>query len=117
MWALDCCFGETAEVRRIKLLDVGDEFTREAWPLRPPTVSTLTASSAPFSASSPTGESPSNGPEARPGRAAVLVPHLGHPHRLHRARIVLETPFIESFNGQLGDECFNTEDKAAILEA
>ena len=30
MWALDFWFDETAEGRRIKLLNVVDEFTREA---------------------------------------------------------------------------------------
>lgn len=30
VWALDFCFDETADLRRIKLLNVVDEFTREA---------------------------------------------------------------------------------------
>ena len=43
--------------------------------------------------------------------------NLGHPHRLHRARLALGKPYIESFNGRLRDECLNTEDFADLLEA
>ena len=94
VWALDFCFDETADLRRIKLLNVVDEFTREALAIDAAhsidsdgvtaTVERLVASRG-----APAHLRMDNGPRTRLRGAAGLVQNLGHPHRLHRARIAL----------------------------
>ena len=96
VWALDFPFDDTAELRRIKLLNIVDELSREAWRSKQSTASTPTASSTPSSASSPNGGEPANlrmdnGPELV-SAALRDIAHLGHPHRLHRVQLALGEP-------------------------
>ena len=122
VWALDCQFDETADLRRIKLLNVVDEFTREALAIEAAhrigadgvvgTVENLVAQRG-----APKHLRMDNGPELT---AAVLRDWC----RIWGTRTAYiepgspwETPFVESFNGRLRDECLNVEDFANITEA
>ena len=91
---LDFCFDETADLRRVKLFNIVNEFTREALAIDAAhridsngvvaTVERLVTS---------TRRTPASAHQQRPQAHRVdaggLVPHMGHPHRLHRARITL----------------------------
>ena len=88
----------------------------------PPTASAPTTSSSPSSASSPS-EAPqltcawTTAPRSSPRRCAIgaasgaPTPPTSSPARPGR------TPYAESFNGHLRDECLSTEDFADLLEA
>ena len=95
VWPLEFCFDETVNLRRIKLLNIVDEFTRG--PLRrsrpqhqrPP----RRRRQAPrHPARCPTSLARGQRPRVRLRGAARLVPHLGHPHSLHRDRLTLGEP-------------------------
>ena len=122
MWALDFPFDETAGLRRIKLLNVVDEFTREALAIDAAhridsdgvvaAVERLVASRG-----APTHLRMDNGPEL----TAAALRDWCRIWGTHTAYIEpgspWETPFVESFNGRLRDECLNIEDFANITEA
>ena len=122
VWALDFCFDETADLRRIKLLNVVDEFTREALAIHAArsidadsvvaTIEQLVASRG-----APAHLRMDNGPEL----TAAALRDWCRIWGTHTAYIEpgspWETPFVESFNGRLRDECLNVEDFAGILEA
>ena len=122
VWALDFQFDETADLRRIKLLNVVDEFTREALAIDAAhsidadgvvaTIERLVAARG-----SPAHLRMDNGPEL----TAEALRDWCRIWGTHTAYIEpgspWETPFVESFNGRLRDECLNTEDFANITEA
>ncbi len=87
VWALDFQFDETAARRRLKLLNVTDEFTREALPIH--VDHSIDADKV---------------VEVVESIAAVTGAPWQNGH-------------IESFNGRLRDECLNIEDFANLLEA
>ena len=115
-------FDETADLRRIKLLNVVDEFTREALAIDAShsidadgvvaTIERLVATRG-----SPAHLRMDNGPEL----TAETLRDWRRIWGTHTAYIEpgspWETPFVESFNGRLRDECLNTEDFANITEA
>ena len=122
MWALDFQFDETADLRRIKLLNIVDEFTREALAIDAAhridsdgvvdTIERLVALRG-----VPQHLRMDNGPEL----TAAALRDWCRIWGTHTAYIEpgspWETPFVESFNGRLRDECLNVEDDADILEA
>ena len=121
VWALDFQFDQTSDGRMLKLLNVVDEFTREAWP------PTSTAPSTPTGWSAP--RSPGQGARSarlcplRPRsrvhrlRGGRLVPVQRHRHRVHRSRVTWQNAWIESFNGRMRDEHLNGQLFDSLLEA
>jgi putative transposase len=122
IWALDFQFDETADGRRLKLLNVVDEFTREALAMRVARTCTadqvvevlelLVAEYGP-----PKHLRMDNGPElvawalrdwCRIGGTDTTYIEPGAPW---------ETPFVESFNGRARDELLNVEEFGTLLEA
>ena len=122
MWALDFQFDETADLRRVKLRNIVDEFTREALAIHAArsidadgvaaTIERLIAQRG-----APTRLRMDNGPELVSATLRDWCRIWG----THTAHIEpgspWENPYIESFNGRLRDECLNTEDFADLLEA
>ena len=122
MWALDFQFDETADRRRLKLLNIVDEHTREALAMRvgrscdaETVVSVIERLIAERGA--PEHLRMDNGPEllawalrdwCRLAGTATTYIEPGSPW---------ENPFIESFNGRVRDELLNTEEFATLLEA
>jgi hypothetical protein len=120
-WALDFQFDETADQRRLKLLNVVDEHTREALAMRVGRSCDADQVVAMIESSSPARERPSTCawttvPSSWPGRCG-LVPARRNGHDLHRTQLAMENPFIESFNGRVRDELLNVEEFASLLAA
>ncbi len=121
--ALDFQFDETADRRRLKLLNIVDEHTREALAVRVGPILRRRhcglANRAPRRrAGSARAAAHGQWPRAPGLGAAELVPPGRHDHDLHRARLApWENPFIESFNGRVRDDLLNTEEFASLLEA
>ena len=122
VWALDFQFDETAARRRLKLLNVIDEFTREALAIHvdhsidaDKVVNTVEAIAAITGA--PGHLRMDNGPEL----VADALRDWCQLSRTATAYIEPGAPWqnghIESFNGRLRDECLNIEDFANLLEA
>ena len=122
VWALDFQFDETAAQRRLKLLNVIDEFTREALAIHVDhsinadrVVEVVESIAAARGA--PQHLRMDNGPELV---ADALRDWCGL-SGTHTAYIEPGAPWqnghIESFNGRLRDECLNIEDFANLLEA
>ena len=122
VWALDFCFDETAQRRRLKLPNVIDEFTREALAIRVDhsidadgVVEVVEQIAAARGA--PAHLRMDNGPELTAdalrdwcalSQTATAYIEPGAPW---------ENGHIESFNGRLRDECLNIEDFSNLLEA
>jgi len=122
VWALDFQFDETADRRRLKLLNVVDEHTREALAVRvgrcctaDDVVAVLDALVAQRGA--PAHLRMDNGPEmiawalrdwCRLGGTATAYIEPGSPG---------ENPFVESFNGRVRDELLNIEEFGTLVEA
>ncbi len=122
VWALDFQFDETVDLRRIKLLNVVDQFTREALAIEAAhsidsdgvvdTVEHLVASRG-----APAHLHMDNGPELTAAALRAWCRIWGTHTAYIEPGSLWETPFVESFNGRLRDECLNTEDFANITEA
>ena len=122
VWALDFQFDETADLRRIKLLNIVDEFTREALAIDAAhridsdgvvgTVERLAASRG-----APAHLRMDNGPELISAALRDWCRIWGTHTAYIEPGSPWENPYIESFNGRLRDECLNTEDFADLLEA
>ena len=122
VWAADFQFDETADGRRLKLLNVVDEFTREALAMRvgrscvaDDVVATIEALVAERGA--PAHLRMDNGPElvawalqewCRLAGTGTIYIEPGSPW---------ETPFVESFNGRVRDELLNVEEFGSLTEA
>jgi transposase InsO family protein len=122
VWALDFQFDETADRRRLKLLNIVDEHTREALAMRvgrscdaDEVVAVIEALVAERGA--PAYLRMDNGPEliawalrdwCRLAGTATAYIEPGSPW---------ENPFVESFNGRVRDELLNIEEFASLLEA
>ena len=122
VWAMDFQFDQTRDGRTLKILNVVDEFTREA-------LATDVARSIDADGVVATPRAPGQGPRGtglrplRP-RARVhrlrrgrLVPVQRHRHRVHRSRIPWQNGWIESFNGRMRDEHLNGQLFDSLLEA
>jgi putative transposase len=122
VWALDFQFDETADGRRLKLLNVVDEHTREALAMRvgrtcdaDAVVATIEGLVARRGA--PAHLPMDNGPELvawalrdwcrRAGTGTVYI-EPGSPW---------QTPWVESFNGRVRDELLNVEEFGSLTEA
>jgi putative transposase len=122
VWALDFQFDETADHRRLKLLNIVDEFTREALAMRVgrtcdadavvATIETLVAERG-----RPEHLRMDNGPEliawalrdwCRLSGTGTIYIEPGSPW---------ENPYVESFNGRVRDELLNVEEFGSLLEA
>jgi transposase InsO family protein len=122
VWALDFQFDETADHRRLKLLNIVDEHTREALAMRVgrtcgadellATIDTLVAQRG-----APGHLRMDNGPEliawalrdwCRLAGTATIYIEPGSPW---------ENPYVESFNGRARDELLNVEEFGSLLEA
>jgi putative transposase len=122
VWAIDFEFDETADLRRLKLANIVDEFTREALAMR--VGRTCTAEDLIVELDRLVGEHGAphslrcdNGPEliawalrdwCRLRRVAVGYIEPGSPW---------ENPYVESFNGRVRDELLNIEEFGSLLEA
>jgi putative transposase len=122
VWALDFQFDETANYRRLKILNVVDEFTREALAMdvgrsfrSDDVVSTIERLVAERGA--PEHLRMDNGPEmiawalrdwCRLSGTNTIYIEPGSPW---------ENPYVESFNGRARDEMLNIEDFGNLFEA
>ena len=101
---------ETADLRRIKLLIIVDEFTREA--LCVDAVERLVTQRG-----APAHLRMDNGPELVSAALRDWCRIWGTHTAYIEPGSPWENPYIESFNGRLRDECLNTEDFADLREA
>lgn len=122
LWALDFQFDETTDGRRLKLLNIVDEYTREALAMRvgrrcdaDTVVSVIESLVAARGA--PAHLRMDNGPEmiawalrdwCRLAGTATAYIEPGSPW---------ENPFVESFNGRVRDELLNVEEFGTLIEA
>ncbi len=122
VWALDFQYDETARHRRLKLLNIVDEHTREclaidvAYSIGADDVIAVIARLI-AQRGAPAFLRMDNGPEL----VAAGLRDWCRIWGTHTAYIEpgspWENPFIESFNGRLRDECLNVEDFASLTEA
>ena len=122
VWALDFQFDETADYRRLKLLNIVDEYTREALAMRVGRTCTADDVIAVIEGlvdgrGAPGHLRMDNGPEliawalrdwCRLAGTGTIYIEPGSPW---------ETPFVESFNGRARDELLNVEEFGSVVEA
>ena len=122
VWALDFQFDATADSKRLKLLNIVDEFTREA--LAVTVERSITADGVVDTVEqlvrqrgAPAHLRMDNGPE-------LIANALRDWCRLQGTHTVYiepgspwENPYVESFNSRLRDECLNIEEFTNLLEA
>jgi transposase InsO family protein len=121
-WALDFQFDETADRRRLKLLNVVDEHTREALAMRVgrtcdadqvvAVIETLVAQRG-----APGHLRMDNGPELIAWALRDWCRLAGTTTTYIEPGSPWENPFVESFNGRVRDELLNLEEFASLLEA
>ncbi len=122
VWALDFQFDETAQHRRLKLLNVIDEHTREALAIEVAyridadrvvdVIADLVAQRG-----APEHLRMDNGPELVAQAVRDRCETWGTDTAYIEPGSPWQNPFIESFNGRLRDECLNIEDFANLTEA
>jgi transposase InsO family protein len=122
VWALDFQFDETADGRRLKLLNIVDEHTREALAMRVgrtcdaedvvTVIETLVAERG-----APQHLRIDNGPELIAWALRDWCRLAGTTTRHIEPGSPWENPFIESFNGRARDEFLNIEEFGSLLEA
>jgi putative transposase len=122
VWAINFCFDETSDQRRLKLANIVDERTREALTMRVGRHCTaenlitelerLVVTYGP-----PDSLRCDNGPE-------LIANALREWCRFSRIKISYiepgapwENPYVESFNGRVRDELLNIEEFGSLLEA
>jgi transposase InsO family protein len=122
VWALDFQFDETADGRRLKLLNVVDEFTREALAMRvgrtctaDDVVAVIEKLVAEFGA--PGHLRMDNGPELVAWALRDWCRLAGTRTTYIEPGAPWENPFVESFNGRARDELLNVEEFGTLLEA
>ena len=122
VWALDFQFDETADLRRLRLLNIVDEHTRAALAMdvgrsmdADAVVSCIQRLAQQRGA--PQHLRMDNGTRADRMGVAGLVPPVGYRHHLHRTRITLGNPWIESFNGRARDELLNIQELGSLTKA
>jgi putative transposase len=122
VWALDFQFDETADGRRLKLLNIVDEHTREALAMevgRRAAADTVVAvlDRLVGQRGAPKHLRMDNGPEliawalrdwCRLGGTGTVYIEPGSPW---------ENPYVESFNGRVRDELLNVEEFGSLAEA
>ena len=122
VWAIDFQFDETADQRRLKLLNIVDEFTREALAMRvgrscdaDQVVGVIEALVAERGA--PQHLRMDNGPELIAWALRDWCRLAGTATEYIEPGSPWENPFVESFNGRARDELLNIEEFATLLEA
>ncbi len=122
VWALDFQYDETAGHRRLKLLNVVDEFTREALAMHvayaidaDQTVDVIAGLVAQRGA--PAHLRMDNGPELVAWGLRDWCRLTGTHTSYIEPGSPWENPFVESFNGRVRDELLNVEDFADLLQA
>lgn len=122
VWALDFQFDETTNGRRLKLLNVVDEFTRQALAIH---IDTTIDSDQVIEIvqglvrqrGAPRFLRMDNGPEMVAHALRDWCRIWGTTTSYISPGSPWETPFIESFNGRLRDELLNTEDFLGLTDA
>jgi transposase InsO family protein len=122
VWALDFQFDETADLRRLKLLNVVDEHTREALAMRVGRSCTADDVVAVIEAlvaerGAPEHLRMDNGPELIAWALRDWCRLAGTATAYIEPGAPWENPFVESFNGRARDELLNLEEFAHVLEA
>lgn len=122
VWALDFQFDETARHRRLKLLNVVDEYTRECLAIEVAYSITAddviaTISRLISERSAPAFLRMDNGPELVAASLRDWCRIWGTQTSYIEPGSPWENPFIESFNGRVRDECLNIEYFASLTEA
>jgi len=122
VWALDFQFDETADRRRLKLLNIVDEHTREALAIRVgrtcdadqvvAVIEGLVAEQG-----NPEYLRMDNGPELIAWALRDWCRLAGTTTTYIEPGSPWENPFVESFNGRVRDELLNVEEFATLLEA
>ena len=122
VWSLDFQFDETAQHRRLKLLNIVDEFTREA--LAMPVAYSMGAdevvdviAALVSQRTAPAHLRMDNGPEMIAWALRDWCRMAGTHTTYIEPGAPWENPFVESFNGRVRDELLNIEDFANLLEA
>ena len=122
VWAIDFSFDETADGRRLKLLNIVDEHTREALAMtvgrRADAEAVVTVLERLTAGRGAPGHlRMDNGPEliawalrdwCRLAGAGTVYIEPGSPW---------QNPYVESFNGRVRDELLNVEEFGSLLEA
>ena len=122
VWAIDFCFDETTDQRRLKIANIVDEHTREALVMRVGrhcTAENLITELEQLVAvhGAPASLRCDNGPElianalrewCRFSRIGISYIEPGSPW---------ENAYVESFNGRVRDELLNIEEFGSLLEA
>ena len=122
VWALDFQFDETANGRRLKLLNVVDEHTREALAMRVGRTCDADAVIAVLDGLAASRGAPEhlrmdNGPELVAWALRDWCRLAGTRTTYIEPGSPWQTPFVESFNGRVRDELLNIEEFATLLEA
>ena len=122
VWGLDFQFDETAQHRRLKLLNIVDEFTREA--LAMPVAYSMGAdevvdviAALVAQRTAPAHLRMDNGPEMIAWALRDWCRMAGTHTTYIEPGAPWENAFVESFNGRVRDELLNIEDFANLLEA
>jgi putative transposase len=119
MWALDFQFDETSDHRRLKLLNIVDEYTREALAMRVGRTCDADAVVATIEALTVERGAPEflrmdNGPELIAWALRDWCRLVGTKTLYIEPGSPWENPFVESFNGRVRDELLNLEDFATL---
>jgi len=123
VWALDFQFDQTADGRVLKLLNVVDEFTREALAVEcarridaDATVATLERLIGERGAA-PTHIRCDNGPELTANALRDFCRFSGAGSAYIEPGSPWQNPYVESFNGKLRDELLDVEQLSTLAEA
>jgi putative transposase len=122
VWAIDFCFDETTDQRRLKIANIVDEYTREALTMRVGRHCTADDLLVELDRlvdryGPPASLRCDNGPEliawalrdwCRMSRIGISYIEPGSPW---------ENAYVESFNGRVRDELLNIEEFGSLLEA
>ena len=122
VWALDFQFDETADQRRLKLLNVVDEYTREALAMRVGRTCTAddvvaTIESLVACRGAPEHLRMDNGPELVAWALRDWCRLAGTHTSYIEPGSPWQTPWVESFNGRSRDELLNVEEFGSLTEA
>ncbi len=122
VWAFDFQFDQTSDGRRLKLLSVVDEFTREALAMRP--ARSITADDAvsvldelACEHGAPEFVRCDNGPEMTAHALIDWCRLAGTGTSYIDPGAPWQNPFVESFNARVRDELLNLEEISCMAEA
>jgi len=123
VWAIDYQFDQTTDIKTLKLLNITDEFTKEALAIEvqrsitaDDTVTVLERLVS-HRGRAPTFLRMDNGPELTANALRDWCRFSGSGTAYIEPGSPWENPFIESFNGKLRDELLSVEAFESLLEA